>query len=522
MTDKTEALDAGHTVVSPPRQNRLSLLLVAITCLSIGIAIGSVLFGIAGAGRASEMAAGDARDTLSSEKKLSISNSSAPPDSMSAMFARVSSLVEPSVVHIKVVLGDQRGRSGTGSGVIVNSSGYIITNQHVAGQASKLTVKLQDGTEYPALLIGQDVLTDLAVIKIEPRSPLPAARMGNSDKLNVGDWVLAIGSPFGLEQTVTAGIISAKDRFANSNSQSAFQQFLQTDAAINPGNSGGPLVNLAGEVIGINTQIATMSGVYNGIGFAMPSSTAIDVYNQLVTKGRVHRGYLGVETGALTAPVARLNQMADNNGAVVAKLVGESSPASRAGLESGDVIIAVNGQKIKDPRELTRIIASLQAGSTAGVVYLRGGEQRTASVKLEERKDEGEEQQSINKLPPPFDPRNPRGLPPGERTEPGGAKRPATLGINVKGVTPDVSKQHGLDGVRGVYVVSVDIDSASEVAGVRPDDVLIEINYRAVVSLDDFRRLTRDLKSGNDVIVKVLRRDRGPFRKAQIIAFTMP
>jgi serine protease Do len=521
MTDKTEASDAGHPVVSPPRQSRLSLLLVAITCLSVGIAIGSVLFGIAGAGTASEKAANDASDVLSSEKKLSISNSSAPPDSMSAMFARVSSLVEPSVVHIKVVLGDQRGRSGTGSGVIVNPSGYIITNQHVAGQASKLTVKLQDGTEYSAVLIGQDVLTDLAVIKIDPRSPLPAARIGNSDKLNVGDWVLAIGSPFGLEQTVTAGIISAKDRFANSNSQSAFQQFLQTDAAINPGNSGGPLVNLAGEVIGINTQIATMSGVYNGIGFAMPSSTAVDVYNQLVTKGRVHRGYLGVETGALTAPVVRLNKMSDNNGAVVAKLVGEASPASRAGLESGDVIIAVNGQKIKDPRELTRIIASLQAGSTASVVYLRGGEQRTASVKLEERKDESAEQ-PINKLPPPFDPRNPRGLPPGERAEPGGARRPPTLGINVKGLTPDVSKQHGLDGVRGVYVVSVDIDSASEVAGVRPDDVLIEINYRAVVSLEDFRKLTRDLKSGDDVIVKVLRRNRGSLRRAEIIAFTMP
>ena len=524
MSEKTEAPDTGRPgIASPLRQRRLILLLVAITCLSVGIAIGSVVRGIAGAGTvAAPGKAEDAGDTPAGDNRLSISNSSAAPDSMSAMFARVASLVEPSVVHIKVVLGDQRSRSGTGSGVIVNPSGYIITNQHVAGQASKLTVKLADGSEYPAVLIGQDVLTDLAVIKIEPRSPLPTARMGNSDKLNVGDWVLAIGSPFGLEQTVTAGIISAKDRFANSNSQSAFQQFLQTDAAINPGNSGGPLVNLAGEVVGINTQIATMSGVYNGIGFAMPSSTTVDVYNQLVTKGRVHRGYLGVETAALTSPVARLNKIPDNHGAVVAKLVGESSPAARAGLESGDVIIAVNGQKIKDPRELTRIIASLQAGNSASIVYLRGGEQRTASVKLEERKDENEEQQ-INTLPPPFDPRNPRGLPPGERkSEPGGSPRKPTLGLNVKGLTPELSKVHGLEGVRGVYVASVDMDSASDAAGVRPDDVLIEINYRPVVSLEDFRRLTRDLKSGDDVIVKVLRRNRGPFRRAEIIAFTMP
>ena len=525
MTEKTDAHDARSIGGFPIRSHlRVIVLLVAMCCLLVGIALGAILRGIAVARTEAppETAAAGAPDKLPSDNRLTMSNGPAAPDSMSAVFARVASQVEPSVVHIKVVLGDERqgfGRRGTGSGVIVNQSGYIITNQHVAGEASKLTVKLADGSEYTARLIGQDALTDLAVIKIDARSPLPTARMGNSDKLNVGDWVLAIGSPFGLEQTVTAGIISAKDRFANPSTQSAFQQFLQTDAAINPGNSGGPLVNLAGEVVGINTQIATMSGVYNGIGFAMPSSTAVDVYNQLVTNGRVQRGYLGVETAALTPPLARINRVQDNQGAVVAKLLGDS-PASRAGLESGDVIVAVNGQKIKDPRELTRIIASLPAGNTASVVYLRGGEQRRADVRLEERKDETEKKAS--ELPPPFDPRNPRGLQPNQNNGSGGKDQRPTLGIVVKPLTAELAKQRGLEGVRGVYVLSVEMESASDEAGVRPDDVVIEINYRAVVTVEDFKKLTRDLKSGDDLIIKVLRRDRGPFRRAEIIAFTMP
>ena len=525
MTEKTVSPEARSATVSPVRNPfRLIVLMVAMCCLLVGIALGAILRGIATARTEvpSATASVGMPDTRPSDNRLTMSNGPAAPDSMSAVFARVASLVELSVVHIKVVLGDDRqgfGRRGTGSGVIVNQSGYIITNQHVAGEASKLTVKLADGTEYTARLIGQDALTDLAVIKIDARGPLPTARMGNSDKLSVGDWVLAIGSPFGLEQTVTAGIISAKDRFANPSTQSAFQQFLQTDAAINPGNSGGPLVNLAGEVIGINTQIATMSGVYNGIGFAMPSSTAVDVYNQLVTNGRVQRGYLGVETAALTPPLARLNRVSDNQGAVVAKLLGDS-PASRAGLESGDVIVAVNGQKIKDPRELTRIIASLQAGNTASIVYLRGGEQHRADVRLEERKDETEKK--ATDLPPPFDPRNPRGLQPNQNNGSGGKEQRPTLGIIVKPLTAELAKQRGLEGIRGVYVLSVETESASDEAGVRPDDVLIEINYRAVVTVEDFKKFTRDLKSGDDLVIKVLRRDRGPFRRAEIIAFTMP
>lgn len=516
MTDQIN--DVGYrSGVGRSRQTRLIMLLVALCCLCLGIAIGAVVQGIAGAKSHSDQNKVLAAET--GDNRLSISNSSPSPDSMSAVFARVASQVEPSVVHIKVSIGDERlglNRSGTGSGVIVNPSGFIITNQHVAGQASRIMVKLLDGTEYQAKVIGQDRLTDLAVIKIEPRSPLPAARMGNSDRLSVGDWVLAIGSPFGLEQTVTAGIISAKDRFADSRTQSAFQQFLQTDAAINPGNSGGPLVNLAGEVIGINTQIATTNGMYNGIGFAMPSSTTVEVYNQLVSNGRVRRGYLGIETALLTPPVARLNGITDNQGVVIAGLLGETSPAARAGLQSGDVIVRVNGNKIKDPRELIRSIAALQAGGSANIAYLRGGEPRNTTVKLEERKDEDEPV----KLEPPFDPRNPRRIP--EKEQPAESKRKRGLGINVRALTSDFARQRDLEGVKGVYILGVDYDSAAAEAGVRAEDVLIEINYKPVVTVDDFKRLTKDLKSGADIVIKVLRRDGGPFRRSEIIAFNMP
>src|SRR5215216_731725 len=246
----TETITVAH-------HNRVVLALVALVCLSIGVAIGAVARGIVGA--------------KPDDNRLTITNTNTTTDGLSAAFARVAETVEPSVVHIKVYESEIYSREGAGSGVIVNSAGYILTNQHVIGRAVKIKAKLASGSEYDAKVIGQDSGTDLAVIKIEAREPLTVARVGDSDKLKVGDWVLAIGSPFGLEQTVTAGIISAKDRVADSRNQSAFQQFLQTDAAINPGNSGGPLVNLAGEVVGINTQIATNSGFNNGIGLALPS-----------------------------------------------------------------------------------------------------------------------------------------------------------------------------------------------------------------------------------------------------------
>src|SRR5947209_10501226 len=336
MKESRQAEEKSSTgMITPAHHRRVVTVLVALLCLSVGIAIGAVLRG-----------GGFARGN---DNRLSLSNTRPAMDALSASFARVAQEVEPCVVNIKVSNGYQL--EGTGSGVIVNPDGYILTNAHVVNGATRIRIKLSDGSESEARVIGVDLPTDLAVIKIDVKKTLPAARMGDSDKLAVGDWVLAIGSPFGLEQTVTAGIISAKDRDTEQGS-TPFQKFLQTDAAINPGNSGGPLVNLAGEVIGINTQIATSTGAYSGIGFALPSSTAVDTYNQLISSGRVRRGYLGVELQELTPQIVRLNRLADSQGVVIQDTLGESSPALRAGMRSGDVITGINNQKVKSVREL--------------------------------------------------------------------------------------------------------------------------------------------------------------------------
>lgn len=493
---------------SRTRPTKLILTLAAVSLLSIGVTAGVIVNGIARA--------------QADDNRLSISNSPMTPDALSAVFARVAREVEPCVAHIKVYESEVYPREGTGSGVIVNSAGFVLTNAHVVARAIKIRVKLADGTESDARVIGVDTQTDLAVIKIEVKKPLPVARMGDSDKLNVGDWVLAIGSPFGLEQTVTAGIISAKDRVTDSGA-TPFQQFLQTDAAINPGNSGGPLVSLAGEVIGINTQIATNTGTYNGIGFALPSATAVDVYNQLVSEGRVRRGYLGIVPQEMSPQIARLNKIPDGQGVVVRELTSETSPAARAGIQSGDVITSVNAQKVKSARELIRRVASLPVGSLANIDYVRTGERHTATVKLEERTDEADARPVVRQVPP--DPRNPRNGPGGGgagSSGPDGAKNKSGLGINVKTLTPDLARQNGLEGARGALVVNVARGSIADENGLTFDDVIIEVNTKTVANQEDFVRSTRDLKSGDDVVIKVLRKDRGPTRRMWIVSFTMP
>jgi len=494
------------------RHTRVILMLVALCCLSIGAAVGAIVSGIARA--------------KSEDNRITINSAAVTPDALSVTFARVARDVEPSVAHIKVYESEVYAREGSGSGVIVNSAGFILTNAHVVSRAKKLRVKLWDTSETDAKVVGIDLPTDLAVIKIETSKPLPVARMGNSDKLNVGDWVLAIGSPFGLEQTVTAGIISAKDRVTD-NGAMPFQQFLQTDAAINPGNSGGPLVNLAGEVIGINTQIVTNNGNYNGIGFALPSSTAVDIYNQLVTDGRVRRGFLGIKPQEISPQIARLNKIADGQGVLVLELTNASSPASLAGLQSGDVITSINLQKVKNVRELIRRIAALPVGSIANIEYVRAAERRTANVKLEERKDEAEDRPDLRA--PPLGPRSPRRVPENQNENPGGVipkpnvpRTRSALGINVKTLTPELAKSFGLEGARGAFVVSVDPGSIADENGMTADDLIVEINNRSVAGQEDLLRATRDLKSGDDVVIKVLRKERGPLRRAWIISFTMP
>ena len=272
-----------------------------------------------------------------------------------------------------------------GSGVIVDSKGYIVTNAHVVEKADRIRVKLMNDpatVTYDATVIGTDKETDLAVIKIDAKKPLPAAKMGNSDSMQVGDWVLAIGSPFGLEETVTAGIVSARGR--NIVPQRQFQSFIQTDAAINPGNSGGPLVNMNGEVIGINTAIFTSGGGYQGVGFAMPSNTVVSVYNQLIGPDhKVSRGSIGVEFNAVPNPAVQ-RVYGVSSGVTIANVT-PNGPAAKAGLLTGDTIVSVNGKTVASGDELVAEISAIKPGSTAKIGYVRNGKQSTADVTIADR-----------------------------------------------------------------------------------------------------------------------------------------
>src|SRR5258707_11034417 len=282
--------------------------------------------------------------------------------------------------------GPPQAERSLGSGVIVDKRGYILTNNHVVEQATKIQVQLNgDTTRYTAKLVGVDQETDLAIIKIDANKELPTAKLGNSDGVQVGDWVLAIGSPFGLQATVTAGIISAKDRSGIGGAGPQFQRFLQTDAAINPGNSGGPLVDLAGEVVGINTAIIPGSRGYEGVGFALPSTTAISVYNQIISQGRVTRGSIGVSFQEdLGTNTITLKELGAPYGVVIMN-VEPGSPAEKAGLKGGDVITSVNGTPVKTGNDLVNPIAQAPIGSKVKLSYVRDRAQKETTAIVEDR-----------------------------------------------------------------------------------------------------------------------------------------
>src|SRR5215468_1309641 len=321
--------------------------------------------------------------------------------------------------------GPPQADRSLGSGVIVDKRGYILTNNHVIEQATKIQVQLNgETTKYTAKLVGADEDTDLAVIKIDANKELSTAKLGNSDGVQVGDWVLAIGSPFGLQATVTAGIISAKDR---SGIGQQFQRFLQTDAAINPGNSGGPLVDLSGQVIGINTAIITGSRGYEGVGFALPSTVAINVYNQLVQQGRVTRGSIGVSfqeelgTNAIT-----LKELGAQNGVVIMG-VEAGSPAEKAGLKGGDVITAVNGKPVKTGNDLVNPIAQAPIGSKVKIDYVRDRATKETTAVVEDR---------TRVFPTQA----------GRVGDQPGEAAPAEFGLRVESLTPDRASRVGMDG----------------------------------------------------------------------------
>jgi serine protease Do len=385
---------------------------------------------------------------------------------------------------------DGQVRESLGSGFIVDPKGYIITNSHVVEKADKIYVKLSTDPDSQDLgrearVIGVDKATDLAVIKIDTSTPLPTVKLGNSDTAQVGDWVEAIGSPFALSQTVTAGIISAKNRTIEPGSNGQFQHFIQTDAAINPGNSGGPLLNMNGEVVGVNTAIYTQSNGYQGIGFAMPSNTVVQVYNDLISPShKVTRGSIGIEfKEGLSGAVNRVYGF--KNGVLVNK-VKPDGPAEKAGLKSGDIITSIDGRSIKDGDDLVNEIASRRPGSTVRLGYIRDGKQADTTVSIGDRDkvfaDQGNQQVETN---------------PDEKGDVGEAK----LGIVVRDASPSTeAKLH----IPGVVIQSVRSGSFADLQGLEPGLVITRINKHSTGTKDQFDAVVGKLKTGDDVVFEVI------------------
>jgi serine protease Do len=427
------------------------------------------------------------------------------PDSLSTAFERVAKLVEPAVVNISTeqvihnsgfsedsfggLFGNNSpfGRAfnmpkdlkqrSLGSGFIVDPRGYIATNDHVVKNATKIKVKLQDGRLLDGKVVGTDPQTDLAIIKIDA-ADLPTLRLANSDQVKVGEWVLAFGSPFGLEQTMTAGIISAKGRVIGAGN---YDNFLQTDAAINPGNSGGPLVNLSGEVVGINTMILSDSGGFQGVGLAIPSSMADNVYHQLVKSGKVTRGWLGVSIQNITPELAKSFSLKAAEGALIAQ-VEPGSPAAKGGLRSGDIVFQYNGKEIKSPGDLSIAVANTGVGERAKLNVMRDGKPLNVDISVGERPvDRAEADQSNEK------------------------SEHSKLGVTVENVDPDTARQLKLSSTSGVVVTDVQSGSPADEAGIQSGDVIREINHKAIKTAADLQAEMGNLKKGSTVLLNIIR-----------------
>jgi serine protease Do len=367
-------------------------------------------------------------------------------------------------------------QQGAGSGFIISQDGLIITNHHVVGDTDRVTVKLSDGREFPAKTIGTDSPSDIAVIKIEAKG-LPVLALGNSDAMEVGDWAIAAGSPLGLTQTITVSVISAKG--CSRLGITDFEDFMQTDAAINPGNSGGPLLNLQGEAIGVNTAIASQSGGSMGIGFAIPSNMAKAIEQQLVTHGKVVRGYMGVSIQPLTSALAQSLRLNTTEGVLVAD-VAPSSPAARAGLKRSDVIVSFNGQPVNDPGQLRNLVAMSAPGTKASVQLLREKQQREVSVELGELPREQTAARSSEEM-----------------------QAPGRLGFSVQNLTPDLAKQLGAERPEGVVVTQIDPRSEAYQAGIRRGMVIREVNQQAVKNVQDFRQAVEKAEQSKQMLLLV-------------------
>jgi serine protease Do len=379
---------------------------------------------------------------------------------------------------------------GLGSGVIVSNDGYILTNNHVIREADKVTVMVSENKKYTAKVIGADPQTDLAVIKIDA-SDLPAATLGNSDDVRIGQWVIAVGNPFELLHTVTAGIISAKGRSSVGLAQ--YEDFIQTDASINPGNSGGALADLDGNVVGINTAISSPSGGNVGIGFAIPINMAKKIMDELVTKGKVTRGYLALMPQDVDESLAKGLKLKSTAGALVGDVTA-AGPADKAGIQRGDIITSFNGKKVENSNQLRAIVADAEPGSTAKVILLRNGREVTLPVVLGERPKEFAD----------------RGA--GEQEEPE-AQTGEKLGLSLQTLTPEIARQLSYQNEDGVVVGGVTAGSPADDAGLRRGDLIKEVNRSEVTSVQQFTRAVGRLQSGDSAVLLV-RRGQGTFYAA--------
>jgi serine protease Do len=513
----------GHTTETERailRHLRVWIAALAAGCLVVGASVGAMLSRtsvFAGEGEQPAVPASVAR----------------APEALSASFAEIARRVEPSVVNIDTVSaapqvadkdgddedgeegsgGDnplldmlrrnaRRPSRGVGSGFIVDTKGIILTNYHVVENMTGIMVKLQSGEQLRGTVVGLDEETDIAVIKVNAGRDLPAVNLGNSDDMQVGDWVLAIGSPFGLEQTVTAGIISTKER--QTDPLASFRRFIQTDAAINRGNSGGPLVNMRGEVIGINSQIATSTGDYNGIGFALPTNIASSVYKQLMTTGKVRRGYLGVFLDSVKPEFARVYQLPSAKGAIIKDVADAKGPAAKAGIQTNDVVVEFNGQPVESAQDLINKVASTPVGQSVPVTYLREVadklERHSTNVTVGERPARGSSATG-GEAKPEEKPGKVENLK--QEVTPTDKNDRPVLGLKLSELTPQIANERNLKGVHGLYVQDVDLAGIASDAGVQKSMVIQRINRQSVATIEEFERVINALKPGDPIVLHV-------------------
>ena len=365
-----------------------------------------------------------------------------------------------------------------GSGFIIDKEGYIVTNNHVIEDADKIKVKLKNGKEFDAEIVGRDSNTDIALIKIKSKNNLSVLKLGDSDALKVGQWVVAIGSPFGLEHTVTAGIVSAKGRIIGSG---PYDDFIQTDASINPGNSGGPLINMKGEVIGINTAIIA-SG--QGIGFAIPINHAKKIIDQLKSSGEVTRGWLGIGIQDISEGLAEYYGIKEGKGVLVTEIF-PGDPADEAGIKPKDIVLSVNGKKVENTRELSMLIATVSVGEIVKVKILRNDAEKTFEVKIAKRKDE-----------------RVAGHTPSRSNE-------HALGIHILELTSEIARRFNIAETSGVIVVDVDAESQGKEAGVMVGDIIKEINRKPIETITDYENAIKKMKKGDSIQLFIKRINAG-------------